>query len=593
MSGIITSPSVRSIPGLLRARVAVTPDTEALRHRVGSGWTSTTWAELGDQVRDLALGLIDLGVGERERVAILSGTRVEWIVADLAVLGAAATATTVYPSNTADECAFVLADSGSVVVIAEDDGQSVKLRSVRDRIPAVRHVVVIEGTPSEDGWVVTLAEVVARGRSRDREEYDRIVEGIAPDDLATLIYTSGTTGRPKGVELTHDNWLYTGRAVHELDILRAHDLHFLWLPMSHSFGKMLEVLMIAVGLPTAIDGSVERIAGNLRELRPTIVAAAPRIFEKIYNTAVATVRSEGGVKLALFRWARQVAIESSRANGRPQWTLKGRHALADRLVFAKLRERFGGRVRYFVSGSAPLSPEIAEFFGGAGLRILEGYGLTETSAASFIMRPEDPGSGGVGRPVPGTEVRIAEDGEVLVRSPGVMRAYHGLPEETAKTIVDGWLHTGDIGELDERGGLRLTDRKKELIKTSGGKYVAPQPIEGRIKAACPYLANVLVHGDRRNFCVALVTLDPDTAARWTSAHDQSTESPEFRAVVQKAIDEVNADLPGYSTVKAFAILPEDFAGDEVTASMKIRRRVVEEHHAEVLDAFYAKANERA
>ncbi|MCP3803528.1 long-chain fatty acid--CoA ligase [Allokutzneria sp. A3M-2-11 16] len=598
MAGIISEPGIRSIPGLLHARIRSTPDAEALRFRGASGWESLTWAETGVRVRELALGLLALGVGEGRTAAILSGTRVEWLLADLGVLATGAATTTIYPSNTADECAYVLADSGSAVVFAEDEGQVAKLRSVRERIPGVAKVIVIDGTAgADDDWVLTLDDVVELGRESHPAGYDRAVEAITPDRLATLIYTSGTTGRPKGVELTHDNWLYIAEAVDPLDLMRPDDLHLLWLPMSHVFGKAIEIAMINGGTPTAVDGAVDRIAANMAELRPTVLGAAPRIFEKIYNTVLATVRAEGGVKLRLFRWARGIGLRhaADRRAGRrsPLW-LRARFAVADKLVFAKLRARFGGRVRYFVSGSAPLSPEIGEFFDAAGLQIREGYGLTETSAASFLARPDELSFGAIGRPLPGTEVRIADDGEVLIKGRGVMRGYRGLPEATAAALEDGWLHTGDIGELDERGRLRITDRKKELIKTSGGKYVAPQAVEGKIKAACPYVANALVHGDRRNFCVALVTLDPDLVAKWAGARGLScdmaelTPNPELRAAVQEGIDAVNATLAKHETVKAFAILRDDFTVErgELTPSMKLRRRVVEEHYRDLLDGFY-------
>jgi long-chain acyl-CoA synthetase len=348
---------------------------------------------------------------------------------------------------------------------------------------------------------------------------------------------------------------------------------------------------------------VERIAANLGEIRPTVMAAAPRVFEKIHNTIVSTVRNEGGIKLALFSWARGLGIEASRARQRgkaPSLAVQAQLLVADRLVFAKIRNRFGGRIRTFISGSAPLSAEIAEFFDGAGMPILEGYGLTESAAASFVNRPASVRFGTVGPPLPGTEVRIAEDGEVLFRSRGVMRGYHGMPEETAKTLLSGgWLATGDIGELDEVGRLRITDRKKELIKTSGGKYVAPAPIESRIKAACPYLANVVVHGERRNFCVALVTLDPDVAKGWAKATGKPEDpavlatDPTLREEIAKAVKAVNADLPSYSTIKEFAVLPADFTVEagELTASMKVRRKFVETKYADVLDGFYAGAIE--
>jgi long-chain acyl-CoA synthetase len=594
-----------SIPGLLVERATATPSSLAFKFRSGDGWTSLTWAQTQEQVRHLAAGLIGLGVAAETRVAILSGTRWEWILADLAILAAGGATTTIYPSNTADECAYVIADSASSIVVAENDAQVDKLRSVRDKIPTVRHVVVIDGTADGD-WVHSLDRVTATGAGlpeAGEQQYADRVAGIGADRLATLVYTSGTTGTPKGVELTHDNWVYVAQASRALDLARADDLHFLWLPMAHVFGKALEVVMIANGTPTVIDGSVERIAANLGEIRPTVMAAAPRVFEKIHNTIVSTVRNEGGIKLTLFTWARGLGLAASRARQRgksPSLLVQAQLQVADRLVFAKIRGRFGGRIRTFISGSAPLSAQIAEFFDGAGMPILEGYGLTESAAASFVNRPASVRFGTVGPPLPGTEVRIAEDGEVQFRSRGVMRGYHGMPEETAQTLLPGgWLATGDIGELDEVGRLRITDRKKELIKTSGGKYVAPAPIEGRIKAACPYVANVVVHGERRNFCVALVTLDPDVVTAWANANGKPADlgvlaaDPGLREEVAKAVKAVNVDLPSYSTIKDFAILPADFTVEagELTASMKVRRKFVETKYADVLDAFYVGAIE--
>lgn len=580
-----------SIPALLRDRVKATPDAEAYRSPGESGWTSLTWSEVDARVRPLALGLAGLGAGGDNRVSILCSTRIEWIIADLAVLATGAATTTIYPSNTAAECAYVINDSGSTIVIAENDDQVAKLRSVRDELPGVAHVLVIDGTASDDGWVTRFEDVKGDG------DYDAMVEAIGQEDLATLIYTSGTTGRPKGVELTHDNWLYASQAVREIDLLHPEDLHFLWLPLSHSFGKLLEVVMIDIGVPTAVDGRLDKIAENLGELRPTVMAAAPRIFEKIHNTVAATVQREGGAKARIFAWAKKTGIRVSKARQRGAslpLSTRVEYALADRLVFGKLRDRFGGRIRYFISGAAPLSTDVAEFFDGAGLTILEGYGLTETSAGSFLNRPDSYAFGSVGLPFPGTEVRIAEDGEVLVGGRGVMRGYHGLPEETAEALEDGWLHTGDIGELDDAGRLRITDRKKELIKTSGGKYVAPTFVEGRIKAACPYLSHVFVHGDRRNYVTALVTLDMEVVKPWAEAEGLPTdaeelrEHPRMRAEVETAVKQVNADLPSYSTVKKFAILADDFTVEtgELTASLKVKRKVVEEHHGKTLDSFY-------
>ncbi|SDH04565.1 long-chain acyl-CoA synthetase [Lentzea fradiae] len=529
-----------SIPGLLRERVTRTPDAEAMRYREGGGWTSLTWAGLQDRVAAEAFGLRGEGLRKGDRVALMGPTSIEWIVTDLAVLAAGGATTTIYPNSTAAEVAHIIADSGSrIVVVASDEHAALVPEGVR--------VLRFGGVPTEQG------------------DYDALVDDLGPDDLATLIYTSGTTGVPKGVELTHENWVSTAEAVASLGLLLPSDLHFLWLPLSHAFGKVLTMAMIAAGVPTAVDGSVERIVDNLGELRPTIVAAAPRIFEKIHGRVVAGAREKGGLTEKIFRWADREHGPATR------W-------LADRLVYRKLRDRVGGRIRYFVSGSAPLAPEIAEFFARAGLTILEGYGLTESSAGTFLNRPESVKIGTVGPPIPGMEVKIAEDGEVLLRGPAVMRGYHNRPDATAETLVDGWLHTGDIGEVDDAGRLRITDRKKELIKTSGGKYVAPTRIESMINAASPYISNVIVHGDRRKYCVALVTLDPDTAGNVTDAE----------AEVRAAVDSVNAQLARHETVKRFAVLDRDFSVEDglLTASLKPRRREIEKRYKDVLDSLY-------
>ncbi|MFI9010639.1 AMP-dependent synthetase/ligase [Actinosynnema sp. NPDC053489] len=533
----------RSIPDLLRERVRETPDAEALRFRTGDAWTSLTWAEVGEQVRRRALGFRALGVRDEARVAIMAATSADWILTDLAVLAAGGVTTTIYPSSTPDVVAHIVRDSGSVLVVADPD--------LAGRVDA--KVVTPDWEP--DG---------------PTGDYDAMVDELTPERLATLIYTSGTTGTPKGVELTHDNWLYTAEAIRELGVLTPDDLHFLWLPMSHAFGKVLQVGMLATGVPTAVDGEVDRIAANLQELRPTVVAAAPRIFEKIHQRVVASMREAGGVRARLFDWALEVAEH-------PDWAL--RRKVADRLVFRKLRDRVGGRIKYFVSGSAPLSRPVGEFFDRAGITILEGYGLTESSAASFVNRPDANRLGTVGPPLVGTEVRIADDGEVLIGGRGVMRGYHGLPEETAEALRDGWLHTGDIGELDEAGRLRITDRKKELIKTSGGKYVAPQAVEGLVKSNSPYIGNVLVHGDGRNYCVALVTVDPDLAPADLDAD----------AEVGRAVEAANAKLARHETIKKFAVLPEDFSVDDgtLTASLKMRRKEIETRYKDVLDGLYS------
>jgi long-chain acyl-CoA synthetase len=378
------------------------------------------------------------------------------------------------------------------------------------------------------------------------------------------------------------------------------DVQYLWLPMSHSFGKVLMSGHIASGSVTAVDGRIPKIVENLATVRPTIMAAVPRIFEKVYNKILEGIKGGSPLKQKIFYWAVSVGKEVSkvRQQGRePTGLLAIKMRVADKLVFSKIKDRFGGRVRYFISGSAPLSREIAEFFHACGILILEGYGLTETSAASFVNRPGKYAFGTVGMPMPGTELQIAkEDGEILIKSPGVMQGYHNLPEATAETLTpDGWLRTGDIGEVDANGFLRITDRKKDLIKTSGGKYIAPQSIEGKLKAACPYISQVIVHGDKRNFVTALVTLDEEATMKWAKesglngkSYAEIVKSAEAKALLDPYFKEVNKSLAKYESVKQFAILPKDLTIDEgeLTPSLKVKRKVVEKKYAPLLDKMY-------
>ncbi|MGH3931222.1 MAG: AMP-dependent synthetase/ligase, partial [Pseudonocardiaceae bacterium] len=463
------------------------PDREAYRYPEGEVWVSRSWHEVGERVTLLAAGLIALGIKPEQRVAIASGTRYEWILADLAVICAGAATTTVYPSAIPEDVAFILVDSQSRVVFAEDDDQIAKLRGHRDSLALVTAVVTFDGSAADD-WVISLDRLAELGAAHLAQHPDAVEQrstAIRPEQLATLIYTSGTTGRPKGVRLRHSSWTYEGAAIAALNLLDVDDLQYLWLPIAHAFGKVLLSAQLQLGFSTAIDGRMDRIAANLAVVRPTFMGAAPRIFEKAYGRIVSTARAEGGVKARIFDWACGVGLEVSRRSrqGRPvPWHLAVQHRLADKLVFAKVRDRFGGRLRFFLSGSAALSSDVAEWFHAAGILILEGYGLTESSAGTLVNRPDRFMFGTVGLPLPGTEVKIAGDGEVLLRGPGVMDGYHHLESETREALVgDGWLATGDIGEIDAGGFLRLTDRKKDLFKTSGGKYVAPSHIEGRFK----------------------------------------------------------------------------------------------------------------
>ncbi len=596
-----------TFPQMLLARIAETPDKDAILYPEGATWRALSWHQVGERVRNIAGGLLSLGLMREQRVSLLASTRYEWVLADLGILCAGGATTTIYPSSTADEAEYIINDSESQVVFVEDDLQLEKILSVKARMPSLKHAVNVAGSGGHDGFVLTLAELEERGKqwhAANPEEYENVVHSVDKSSLATLIYTSGTTGKPKGVCLTHDCWVFEGEAVDQLGILSGNDLQYLWLPLAHSFGKVLEALIIRFGMTTAIDGRIDKIVDNLATIRPTFVAAVPRIFEKVYNKVITGAKEGGPLKWAIFKWALGVGKEASQKRQRGERAGGLKLAIADKLVFSKLRSRFGGRLRFFISGSAPLSRDIAEFFHAADLLILEGYGLTESSAASFVNRPYKYKFGTVGEPLPGIEVKIApEDGEVLIRGRGIMTGYHNRPEDTQEALdAEGWLHTGDIGVLEPEGFLRITDRKKDLIKTSGGKYVAPQELEGQLKVRSPLISQALVHGNNRNFCTALLTLSEEELKKWADAHGKQglsyaelTELPEVRALVGPIVEELNRALPSYSTIKKFAILPRDFAVEtgELTPSMKLKRKHVEAAYKDILDGFYAGAIERS
>ncbi len=582
-------------------RVARSPRGEAFRYPEGDDWVSVTWAETGERVSRLAAGLLALGLEPEQRVGIASGTCFEWILADLAVMCAAGATTTVYPSTNAEDTAYILSDSECRVVFAEDDEQIAKLRDHRSELPHLAKVVTFTGATDGD-WVIGLEELGELGDTYLAEHpgvIDETAQKIGAEQLATLVYTSGTTGKPKGVRLRHRSWVYEGSAIQAQGILDESDLEFRWLPMAHVFGKVLLSTQLACGFPAAIDGRVDKIVDNLGIVKPTFMGAAPRIFEKAHARIVTMQAAEGGIKEAIFKQAFKVglAVDRAKREGRdPGLLLNAQHAVFDRLVFAKVRERFGGRVRFFISGAAALNQEIAEWFHAAGILILEGYGLTESSAGSFVNHPDDYKMGTVGLVFPGSEVRIGDGDEIQIKGPGVMDGYHNLPEETAKSLTDdGWLRTGDKGEVDADGFLRITGRIKELFKTSGGKYIAPPAIESKFKALCPYASQFVVFGNERNFVVALVTLDPDALVDWAKENDVRGDYAEIVAsdacqkMVQGYVEELNRRLNRWETIKKWKLLDHDLSVEsgELTPSMKVKRNVVEGNYADVIDGFYS------
>jgi long-chain acyl-CoA synthetase len=583
-------------------RVAESGDREAFRFPKGDAWESVTWKQAGERVRRLAAGLRALGLENEQRVGIASSTRYEWILADLAVMCAGGATTTVYPSTGGEDTAYILGDSECRFVFAEDDSQLTKLRDHKGELPALERVIVFDEALADNDWVISIDTLASMGDGYLGDHPDaveQIAKEIQPDQLATLIYTSGTTGKPKGVRTLHRAWVFEGEAIKAQGILGEDDLQFLWLPMAHSFGKVLLSTQLACGFPTAIDGRVDKIVDNLGIVKPTFMGAAPRIFEKAHARIVTMTQAEGGLKERIFNQAFKVGIEHDRLRREGKTVplpLKLQHGLFDRLVFSKVRERFGGRVRFFISGSAALNADIAAWFNAAGILILEGYGMTENAAGATVNHPDDNRIGTVGQPFPGTEVRIGEGGEVQLKGPHVMAGYHNLPEETANALTeDGWLRTGDKGELED-GFLRITGRIKELFKTSGGKYIAPPAIEAKFKAICPYVSQFMVFGAERNFVVALITLDPDAIADWAKENDMTgtsyielVRSSKVREMVGEYVDELNSHLNRWETIKKWELLDHDLTieSGELTPSLKVKRAVVENNNKDLINSFYA------
>lgn len=590
-----------SVAQMFLDRVAATPGAEAFRYPQDHGWDSVTWQQVGERVADIAAGLIALGITPEDRVALASSTRYEWVLADFAVMCAGAATTTVYPTTNAADVAYIVANSGSRVVVAEDQAQLDKLLERRAELPDVSKVVLIDGNGDGD-WVIGLPELEQMGEQMLADAPDAVTERVAaigPDQLASLIYTSGTTGRPKGVRLTHRAWTYTAAAIDALNILGPDDLNFLWLPLAHAFGKVMLALPLQVGFPTAIDGRVDRIVDNLAALRPTIMGAAPRIFEKAHARVEGMAAERGLLTKTMFDWAIRVGknvSEARQAGRRPSLGSTLAYKVADRLVLNTIRQRFGGRLRFFVSAAAALDRDVARWFDAVGIIVLEGYGLTETAAASFINRPNAYRFGTVGWPFPATEVRIAGDGEILLKGPGLMTAYHELPDATAEALdAAGWFHTGDIGEIDADGFLRITDRKKDMFKTSQGKYVAPSAIDAKFKGMCPYVSELLVYGEGKPYCVALVSLDGEAIADWAARNGLADKSfPEIardertRELIAGYIDALNSELNRWEQIKKFAIADHELSVEsgDLTPSLKLRRKAVIDKFADRLSALY-------
>jgi long-chain acyl-CoA synthetase len=569
----------------------------AILYKDPSGeWVSKTFAEVGEIVRSLSLGLIDLGIAPQDKVAILANTRPEWTYFDFAALSAGAIVVPIYQTNSAEECRYVLENSDARAVVVEDADQLAKVRAVRDRCPELEHVILIEGSAPD---AISMEAVAARGAPRPESEWEERWRAVAPDDVCTFIYTSGTTGPPKGCIISHGNYRAMLDMVNAVSVNTDDDVTYLFLPLAHSFALLIQLGSFDLGATLAYwERDPLKIVPNLAEVRPTYFPSVPRIFEKIYTAATANVEKEGGLKKAVFNWAIGVGgrmREAERAGREPGFLLRRQYEIADRQVLSKIRGLFGGRLRLAVSGAAPINPDILHFYDAAGILVVEGWGMTETSTAATISTEEEFKIGTVGRPFPGCEVRIADDGEILVKGPNVFQGYYKNPEATAETIVDGWLHTGDIGELDADGYLLITGRKKDIIITAGGKNITPANLEAEIKQS-PLVSQCVVVGDRRPYLVAVVTLDAEEVAK-LAAEDPEVgaeesawaASPKVRALIEAHLDSVNEKFARVEQVKRFAILPRDLSqeGGELTPTLKVKRAAVTEKYADEVELLYA------
>jgi len=583
----------KTLADLIPLAVAKHAGAVAQRYKDSSGnWVEVTFAQLGEIVQELSLGLQDLGIGRHDKVGILSNTRPEWTYSDFAILSAGATVVPIYQTNSPEECEYVLHHSDSRAVILEDADQLEKVRAVRDKLPNLEHVISIEPISEDD--VITLDAVRKRGRDHNGNEYTARIAEVEPSDVATYIYTSGTTGPPKGCVIDHANWRSMLDMIQEEDVLVENEVAYLFLPLAHAFARLIQLGAMDVGATIAYwEKDPQKIIPNLMEVKPTYFPSVPRIFEKIYALSIASAPDKAQLGKAV---EIGIKVRELERHGEPvPEKLQQAFDKADEALFKNVRNIFGGNIKQAVTGAAPIAHEILEFFYACGVLVLEGWGMTETSTAATLNRREDFKFGSVGKPFNGVELKIAGDGEVLLRGPNVFRGYYKNEEATRETIVDEWLHTGDIGRIDEDGFLYITGRKKDIIITAGGKNITPANLENGLKQN-QYISQAVVYGDRRPYLTAIVTLDPEEVAAYAKAHDLGTtdvaelaRSDEVKAIVQETLDELNAKFARVEQVKKFTILPHDLTQEtgELTPTLKVKRNIVYEKYADVFDSMYS------
>jgi long-chain acyl-CoA synthetase len=573
----------------------------AFRSKVGGTWVAVTHRQALERVQAISLAMRELGIQPGNKVALISENRPEWALVDYACLTARAADVPIYPTLTAKQTEYILRDSESVAVFCSTTAQVDKVLEVRGALPGLKHVIAFDADAAKRPGVTGLAALEAQGRAAAAKHPNWKQEALAakPDDLATLIYTSGTTGDPKGVMLSHYNIWSNVQAVLQMIPIGGGDECLSMLPLSHSYERMVDYTLFQAGVIINYAESFDTVAANLGEVKPTVVLSVPRLYEKVYARVLENALSGSAVKRTIFFWAKRAGEQwaTLALAGMPiPGGLAFKKKIADRLVFKKLQARTGGRIRFFVSGSAPLSADIAKFFYSAGLPVIEGYGLTESSPVLTLNPLDRIKLGTVGRAIPEVELKIASDGEILARGPNIMQGYYKLPEATKETVdADGWLHTGDIGELDSDGYLKITDRKKELIKTAAGKYIAPQPIELAIKRN-KFVANAMVSGDRRKFAIVLIVPNFDNLERWAKERNLSYGSrteliqlADAQAKVEREVMSMVTEFAKFETPKKVLLIENDFTieSGELTPTLKVKRRVIEKNYKNQIDAAYA------
>jgi long-chain acyl-CoA synthetase len=598
-SAVESTTGSRTIADLISRSAAQRPEHVAVRYKQDGAWQDVTYRQVADIVEEVGLGLIDLGIEAGERVCILANTRPEWSYADMAITSVGAVVVPIYQTNSPEECLWVISDSGASAIVCEDDAQLAKIAEIREQLPKLRTVIVMD-PPTGDSSLeaIPLDEVRERGRTHDVAELRARREGVGPEDPFTFIYTSGTTGPPKGCVLSHGNYASMMDMLRGVGQIEDDEVIYLYLPLAHAFALLIQLAAFDLGATLAyFGGDTKQIVGELMEVKPTYLPSVPRIFEKIYTLANAALEAkpaeeqeEAHKAIALGMKVRNLQAKGEEVP--PE--LREPFEEADEKLFQNVRAIFGGSVRHAVSGAAPIAKEILEFFWAAGVPVLEGYGMTETATAATVCTVEDHKFGTVGKPFPGVEIRIADDGEVLIKGPNIFQGYHNNADASFGSIEEGWLHTGDLGTLDEDGFLSITGRKKDIIITAGGKNITPANLENDLKQ-CRWISQAVMHGDQRPYPVVLVTLDEEEIAGYAREHNlpedtaKLCEESSVRALIAEQVERANKRYAPVEQVKRFVILPHDLTQEtgELTPTLKVKRNVVAQKYADVLDSLYA------